>query len=51
MFYLEHPEIGGATVFPLIGVRIKALRKSAVFWYNMHPSGDGDKRTLHVRLK
>jgi len=48
MYYLDHPDIGGATVFPLIGIRIKALRKSAVFWFNMHSSGDGDIRTLHV---
>ena len=48
MFYLEAPEKGGATVFPDIGERIKPTRGSAVFWYNLLPSGDGDMRTRHA---
>lgn len=48
LFYLEVPEVGGATVFPRIGARIQPSRRSAAFWYNLHPSGDGDYRTRHV---
>ena len=48
LFYLEVPEIGGATVFPRIGARLKPPRRSAAFWYNLFTSGDGDYRTRHV---
>ena len=39
------PEVGGDTVFPIVGARVKATRRSAAFWYNLYPSGDGDFRT------
>ena len=42
------PEQGGATVFTRIGVKVKPERRSAVFWYNLLPSGDGDFRTRHA---
>jgi prolyl 4-hydroxylase len=48
MFYLETPEKGGHTVFPRIGAKVRSLRKTAVFWYNLHASGENDWRTLHV---
>jgi len=48
LFYLEAPEKGGATVFPKIGARVTAVRRAAAFWYNLHPSGDGDYRTRHA---
>jgi prolyl 4-hydroxylase len=42
------PEFGGATVFPQIGVKIQPKRRSATFWFNLFPSGDGDFRTRHA---
>ena len=45
---LESPEMGGATVFPVLGVRADAIYRSAVFWYNTLPSGNGDLRTYHA---
>lgn len=45
---LESPELGGATVFPEIGARVNPTSRSAVFWYNLLPSGDVDRRTKHA---
>ena len=45
---MESPEVGGATVFPKIGVTVTPVRRAALFWYNMLPSGNGDLRTLHA---
>lgn len=45
---LESPEMGGATVFPLLSIRADPIYRSAVFWYNILPSGNGDDRTLHA---
>lgn len=45
---IEAPELGGATVFPRIGARIEPISRSAVLWYNLHPSLNGDIRTLHA---
>ena len=38
---------GGRTVFPRIGAGVSPEAGSAVFWYNLHDSGDPDKLTLH----
>lgn len=39
---------GGATVFPVVGVAVKPKKGTAAFWYNLYPSGDGDKLTRHA---
>ena len=41
-------EVGGATVFPRIDLTIPPQKGSAAFWYNLHPSGEGDEFTLHA---
>lgn len=41
-------EQGGATVFPNINVSLWPKKGAAAFWYNLHPSGDGDKMTRHA---
>ena len=38
---------GGRTVFPRIGVSVRPEPGAAVFWYNLHDTGDPDRRTLH----
>ena len=34
-------------MFPRVGAGVKPVEGSAVFWYNLHESGDPDKLTLH----
>ncbi|CAF90979.1 unnamed protein product, partial [Tetraodon nigroviridis] len=41
-------QAGGATVFTDIGASVLPQKGSAVFWYNLRPSGDGDYRTRHA---
>ena len=45
---MEVPEKGGATVFPEISAVVKPIRRSAAFWFNLFPSGEGDLRTMHA---
>ncbi|XP_021343234.1 prolyl 4-hydroxylase subunit alpha-1-like [Mizuhopecten yessoensis] len=48
MFYLNTVEAGGATVFPILNLKIFPIKGSAVFWYNLLPSGVIDERTMHA---
>ena len=32
-------EMGGATVFPLLGISLKPIKSAAAFWYNLHRNG------------
>uniref|UniRef100_A0A7N6AFX5 procollagen-proline 4-dioxygenase n=1 Tax=Anabas testudineus TaxID=64144 RepID=A0A7N6AFX5_ANATE len=41
-------QAGGATVFTDVGAAVQPKKGTAVFWYNLHPSGEGDYRTRHA---
>lgn len=46
--YLTDVEAGGATVFPYLGISVYPKKGSALFWYNLFKSGQGDLLTKHA---
>ncbi|XP_067231440.1 prolyl 4-hydroxylase subunit alpha-1 [Chanodichthys erythropterus] len=48
LIYMSDVDIGGATVFPVIGAALQPKRGTAVLWFNLLRNGDEDARTLHA---
>jgi len=47
MIYLNDVEEGGATWFPLAGLRVNPKRGLLLAWNNMNPDGSPNDKTLH----
>ncbi|XP_052739287.1 prolyl 4-hydroxylase subunit alpha-1 [Bicyclus anynana] len=48
LFYMSDVAQGGATVFTELGLSVFPVKGAAVFWLNLHPSGEGDLATRHA---
>ncbi|CAG4974243.1 unnamed protein product [Parnassius apollo] len=48
LFYMSEVAQGGATVFTELGLSVFPVKNAAVFWMNLHPSGEGDLATRHA---
>ena len=48
LFYESDVEQGGATVFQKKGISLWPKKGSAVIWYNLKKSGEGDLNTRHA---
>ncbi|XP_045528903.1 prolyl 4-hydroxylase subunit alpha-1 isoform X2 [Pieris brassicae] len=48
LFYMSNVAQGGATVFTELGLSVFPVRGAAVYWLNLHPSGEGDLATRHA---
>jgi prolyl 4-hydroxylase len=41
-------EQGGSTIFPALKLTVQPKKGTALFWYNLHESGEEDLRTQHA---
>ncbi|XP_026752045.1 prolyl 4-hydroxylase subunit alpha-2-like isoform X1 [Galleria mellonella] len=48
LFYMSEVAQGGATVFTRLGLSVFPIKGAALFWMNLHPSGEGDISTRHA---
>ncbi|KAK1336111.1 hypothetical protein QTO34_003911, partial [Cnephaeus nilssonii] len=48
MIYLSSVEAGGATAFIYANFSMPVVKNAALFWWNLHKSGEGDGDTLHA---
>ncbi|CAH2076655.1 unnamed protein product, partial [Iphiclides podalirius] len=48
LFYMSEVAQGGATAFTELGLSVFPVKNSALFWMNLHPSGEGDISTRHA---
>ncbi|RWS20359.1 prolyl 4-hydroxylase subunit alpha-1-like protein [Leptotrombidium deliense] len=47
LMYLSDVEAGGATVYPILNLKVNPQKGTALFWYNLKNDGSGDYDTFH----
>ncbi|XP_075974692.1 prolyl 4-hydroxylase subunit alpha-1-like [Anticarsia gemmatalis] len=47
LFYMSDVAQGGATVFIKLGLTVRPVKRAALFWHNLLPSGELDPSTMH----
>jgi prolyl 4-hydroxylase len=47
MLYLNRPNLGGATNFPNVGIKIDAEKGTLLIWSNLDRDGKPNPATLH----
>ena len=48
MVYLSEEIDGGMTVFPQLGINVKPMMGSVLYWFTIHPSLSYDSRQVHL---
>ncbi|KPJ11198.1 Prolyl 4-hydroxylase subunit alpha-2 [Papilio machaon] len=48
LFYMSEVAQGGATVFTELGLSVFPVKRSALVWWNLYPTGEGDLSTRHA---
>ncbi|CAJ0964234.1 unnamed protein product, partial [Ranitomeya imitator] len=48
MIYLSSVDLGGSTAFIYANFSTPVVKNAAIFWWNLHRSGDGIEDTLHA---
>ena len=48
MVYISHVNSGGRTIFPQLGLSVKPVKGSALYWFNIGPHMNYDSRVLHL---
>ena len=50
LIYLDSPKSGGETIFPTLGVKVAAVKGSAVLFHSTLPTAEEDYSSLHGGL-
>ena len=50
MVYLSNVPSGGHTVFPQLGISVKPVKGSALFWFNIGSDMHFDSRVIHLGM-
>ena len=48
MTFLSSVEFGGRTLFPQLGLSVKPIKGSALYWFNVGPHMNYDSRVIHM---